>query len=493
MINKRDVMSKFFVVFLLLCAAGFASDFEIKCTDNVLKQISPLQNACVLEESIPKSLQGHSYIVYPTQFLLYNTERFNFNKRFNVFPKAIIIPKSEKTLAKTLKLLRENNLNFSVRSGGHCFEPGSLSSDYILDLRHFNEIKVVGNHEVYAGAGVRLGPLIEVLGKFDWALPTGTCQSVGISGLALGGGIGFLARTHGLTCDAIKSIVLLTADSNIIEVDQGLFSDLFWALRGAGNNSYGIVLGFTFKAFDVPAASFFELKWDWDSALVLHIVQAWHAWIANLPDTINPVLSMGYHNGALSISIIGLKVGKDPFVEWQSAFKSLTPMVNIKTGSYLELAQFWADSPKTPFGKVKSLMAFQPVPGSAVNLAIDYLQTLQSSGAKFQVNLQLVALGGKFAQGDTAFFPRDAVEWWHQVANWDEQDQGAAALSSLRGFYASVQPLVSNYCYSNDTDYDLGDTYLNAYWGDHVSRLMRIKRKYDPNNVFNWAQSIPKN
>ena len=481
----------FTVILMFFAEINFASEKVIKCTDNVLKQIYPIQNACVLQKSIPKPLQGLSYIAYPIQVQAYNTERFNFNKRFNVFPKAIIIPKSEKTLAKVLRFLRKKNLNFSVRSGRHCFEPGSLSTDYILDLQRFNSIKIKENDEVYIGAGVRSGPVIRTLGSINRAIPTGTCVSVGISGLSLGGGIGFLVRTYGLTCDAIKRITLLTADSEIIEVDEKHSPDLFWALRGAGNNSYGIALGFTFKTFHIPTASFFELKWNWDPALVLQIFQAWQAWIAQLPDSINPVLKMGYGNGMLSISIVGLKVGEDPFVEWESAFKSLNPAVSIKKGSYLELAQFWADSPTSPFEKVKSLMAFNPISDSAITLAINYLQSLQSSQANFQINFAFVALGGKFAQGNTAFFPRNAFEWWHQVADWDQQDQEASALNSLGTFYASVAPQVSNYCYTNDTDYDLGNTYLNAYYGDHVNLLIQIKNKYDPDNVFHWTQSIP--
>jgi hypothetical protein len=306
-----------------------------------------------------------------------------------------------------------------------------------------------------------------------------------------GGGIGFLARTFGLTCDAIKSITFLTADSKIIKVDKNNYSDLFWALRGAGNGSYGIALCFTFQTFHVPAASFLELKWDWDPQLVHQIVNAWQKWIAQLPDTINPNLTMKYSDGVLSVTIEALKVGSDPFLEWKQAFQNLNPEVNLKKGSYVDLAQLWADSPTAPFSKVKSIMAFSSISDTAITLAIDYLQQLQMNQANFQVSLSLVALGGKIAQGDTAYFPRQAVEWWHQVANWDQQEQEVAAVSSINQFYNSVVPLVSPFCYANSVDYDLGNGYLNAYYGDHVDRLIQIKSKYDPENLFHWTQSIP--
>jgi hypothetical protein len=392
--------------------------------------------------------------------------------------------------SKVLHFLRKNHLNFSIRSGGHCFEPGSLSNDYILDLRRFKSIKI-SKDKVYIGAGARLGPVIQKLGKSDLVIPTGTCQSVGIAGLTLGGGIGFLSRTFGLTCDALQSITLLTADSKIIEVDENHHSDLFWALRGAGNGSYGIALGFTFKTFYVPRASFLQLKWAWDPLLVTQIFNAWHAWIQQLPNDINPVLNLTYSNGGLSIVLEALKVGSEPFIEWQQAFQMLNPTVDLQEGKYVDLAQLWADSPTTPFQKIKSLIAFQPISNAAIQQAILYLEQLQFEQAPFNVNFEFTAFGGKLAEGDTAFFPRNAVEWWHQAVNWNQQEQEPAALASIRQFYNTVAPLVSNFCYSNDVDYDLGNQYLQAYYGDHVNRLIQIKDLYDPQNIFNWAQSIP--
>jgi hypothetical protein len=483
-------MKKLPLIFLLfLSISCFAKD-TIKCTDNVLKQIYPNQNACVLQDSIPHKLLKLSCVTSPIQISNYNIERFNFNKRFNVFPKAIISPKSSSALSKIFRYLKKHNLDFSIRSGGHCFEPGSLSSDFILDLHRLDSIKI-GEGEVYIGAGARLGPVIEKLGQQNLALPTGTCQSVGMGGLTLGGGIGFLSRTYGLTCDALKSITFLTASGAVIEVNQKQYPDLFWALRGAGNGSYGIALGYTFKAYHVPTVTFLKLKWNWNTSQVYQIFDAWQAWIQQLPDTINPVLTLEYAKGNLSILLEALKVGPEPFNEWKAAFQSLNPEVEIETGSYAKLAQLWADSPTTPFQKIKSLIAFQPISFAAIQLTVSYFEQLRASHAPFQVGFEFSAFGGKLAQGDTAFYPRQAFEWWHQAVNWNNQEDEEVSLASIRQFYTSVQPLVSNFCYANDVDYDLGSQYLEAYYGDHVSRLMQIKKTYDPQNIFHWKQSIP--
>lgn len=486
-------MKELFKVFFILISLHincFANEKIIRCTDNVLMQIYPNQNACVLQKSIPRKLQGLSFVTYPIEVSEYNTERFNFNKRFNVFPKAIIAPKSSSTLSKVLRYFVKKRLNFSIRSGGHCFEPGSLSDDYIIDLRRFNSIEI-SPEEVYVGAGARLGPVIQKLGQYNLVIPTGTCQSVGVAGLTLGGGIGFLARTFGLTCDVLKSITFLNANSEIVEVNNDQFSDLFWALRGAGNGSYGIALGFTFKTFYVPKVSFLKLKWEWNPLLVFQIFEAWHAWIQQLPDSINPVLSLEYVDGKLSIILQALKVGKEPFIEWESAFQKLNPTVELHKGRYVDLAQLWADSPTAPFQKIKSLIAFQAIPPAALQMTVQYLEQLQFSQAPFTVSFQFTAFGGKLAQGDTAFFPRQAIEWWHQAVNWNQQKQEAAAIASIQTFYNSVAPLVSKFCYANDVDYDLGSQYLEAYYGDHVNRLIQIKNIYDPKNIFHWEQSIP--
>lgn len=232
-------------------------------TDNILQQINPDQNAYRLFNNIPSKLRHLSYAIYPIS-IGYDTARFNYNKRFNVFPHMIITPRTKKEARFALKMLKKYHLPFSVRSGGHCIQAASLSSGYIFDLRYFNAIVPnVERQEVYIGAGARLGTVIETLGALDFAIPTGTCASVGVGGLTLGGGLGVLGRIYGLTCDSVKSITFLSARGEVIEVNKKQHPDLFWALRGAGNGSYGIVLGYTFKMHHVPHVSYLTLDWSW--------------------------------------------------------------------------------------------------------------------------------------------------------------------------------------------------------------------------------------
>src|SRR5581483_10938998 len=116
--------------------------------------------------------------------------------------------------------------------------------------------------------GTHLGGVIQELGRIGYAIPTGTCPSVGVTGLALGGGIGFLTRKYGLTCDAIRCLTMVNADGEIIQVDKVDHPELFWAMCGAGGGSFGIVLDFTFKMFYVPKVQLLKLSWEWEPKLV---------------------------------------------------------------------------------------------------------------------------------------------------------------------------------------------------------------------------------
>ncbi len=461
------------------------------CTTNVFRQFYPDQNACRLYHSIPEDLRHLPYAIYPIS-KGYDTARFNFNKRFNIFPHAIFTPRTEDELVSVFKKLKKHHLEFSIRSGGHCLEPGSLSSGYVIDLRNFNKIiPDIECEQVYIGAGCRLGTVIETLGNIDYAIPTGTCSSVGVGGLSLGGGLGLLGRTFGLTCDSIKSIRLLGADGGIIDVNSKQHPELFWALRGAGNGSYGIVIGFTFTMHYIPQVSYYTLSWKWEKETVKKVFQAWQDWIETLPDNITSQLQLKYMNQELSVGIVGLKVSDKPFCEWKKAFAHLHPKVTVTEESYLDSARQWSDRATYAFLKSKSEMIMKPLSSKPIQKAINFFEKLHKQKESYYAFFELEAMGGKIKKGNTAFYPRKAQSWWYQVIYWNDETQQKRALHLLRKFHADLSPYVSPYAYANIVDYDLGHKYLKAYYGTHVSRLKKVKHKYDPENFFHWRQSIP--
>lgn len=482
----------------------FAAAFVFGCLaaqDTVISLEPPtLQNAEQLLASIPPELQNLPYAVYPTN-PEYNTDRLNCNKRFIYFPKAIIIPETNQQIQYVIGVLKQYNLSFATRSGGHCFEPGSLSSDYIIDLSNFNSIiPDIPNQQVYIGSGSRLHTVIETLGQIDYAIPTGTCPSVGVAGLTMGGGIGLLSRNYGLTCDSVVSITFLNANAEIIEVNADSYPDLFWALRGGGNGSYGIALGFTFKMYYIPVATYYELIWEFDPKLVTPLMTEWQRWILTLPDNITSVLGLRHPNYLAAIPheaaqevirIFGLKVGSEPFTEWVSAFEQFNPKVTIFQDRYVNLVKYWSRESPLPFNKGKSRILKKPVSKKVMKKITHFFEELEKINPDYLVYFNFEAFGGIIPQFDTAFYPRKAFGWWEQAYYWEFQEQNEKVLALSNAFYKSIPCEVSRYCYANFVDYDLRKKYLTAYYGSNVDRLIQIKNIYDPTNLFHWKQSIP--
>lgn len=465
------------------------------CTTNPLEQIYPNQNMCTLLDSIPPALQNLSYVMYPNCDI-YNTNRFNYNKRFNIFPTAIIVPQTEADLIYSFQTLTQNDLSFSVRSGGHCYGPGSLSQGYVIDMRNFDSIITdTATNQVFLGAGCKLGDIITALGNINYAIPTGSCCSVGITGLALGGGLGLLARSYGATCDSIISIRLLMANGTIVDVDSTNYPDLFWALCGAGANSFGIVVGFTFQMYSVPVVSYVSLLWQWNANLATQVFNAWQAWIPTLPDTISTECDFIYLAGVPQIKINILKVGSDPLTEWQNVFGPFAPIINANyQGDYLGAASLFASSYTQPFSKVKSKMLFEPLSAGGIQVLNNFFGQLQQNPCNIRVIFEFgAALGGAISQPnpESAYFPRNAFAWSFQFIYWTYEYQSTYALNLLQQFYLDFEPYASPYSYANLIDYELGASYLNAYYGTNVNRLIQVKNFYDPTNIFNWKQGIP--
>ena len=444
-----------------------------------------------LTSTIPQELDNLPYAIYPTN-PEYETARFSANKRIDVFPQAIFMPRTEEEASFILKSLNKHHLPFSIRAGGHGYEGNSLSSGYIFDLKNFNAIEPdVNNQTVKIGAARRLGDVINTLGKLDFAIPTGTCAGVGVGGLTLGGGIGMLTRTYGLTSDSVISMTLLSADAEILEVSEHSHPDLFWALRGAGNGSYGIVLAFTFKMHYIPKVTYYQLTWNWDAQKVPRIIHAWQTWIQTLPQTLSSQLTMQYSQNKIEINITGLKVSDEPFNEWEEVFKPLKPTLKLSTGRYVDVSKNWVEKNSNPYFKMKSNIIFQPLSDEVIQKTISFFEGLLKDKSNLFVLFNFDALGGKVREMDSAFYPRQALTWWYQAIYWSNNNQEEEALQRSRQFYTAISSDVSRYCYANTVDYDIGERYLDAYYGDNVNRLIQIKQKYDPQNIFHWKQSIP--
>jgi len=447
----------------------------------------PNQNAKLLYSQIPKELQNLKFAVYPCN-QSYNNLRFNYNKRFNIFPHAIFYPTKPRQISYLIKNLK--NQPFSIRSGGHCFEPGSLSSNYVIDMSKFNYIKICKNKKTAViGSGAKLGNIIDFLSKNGYIIPTGNCICVATGGITLGGGIGALCRLFGLMCDNVISFNMVDADGKLIKVSESENRDLFWALRGGGNGSYGIITDIKFKIYKDTYCQYYKLKWKYNREEVGNIFNYWQEWIQSVPNNVKGDLIWVYDYGTATLNGEFVKFGREPFYELDRFKELYNPEVENQNGYFGKISPFWKNyHQEQAFSKIKSSIGFKPINQEGINILLDYFDNIQ--GKKVLYRYKFFQTGGAIEKFETSYFPRDAIFIVNFDIFWEESELEPFCLSYINEFYEKIRPFISKYCYDIFVDYDIED-FMEAYYGTNKDRLILVKNKYDPTNFFNWRQSIP--
>ncbi|HSO53344.1 MAG TPA: FAD-binding oxidoreductase, partial [Actinomycetes bacterium] len=206
-----------------------------------------------------------------------------FNARFrHVRPSVIVSCASSHDVAETIWFARRHGLELATRAGGHSFAGHSLTRGVLVNVSPMRSVTVAGGVAT-VGAGARLGEVYEALQEHDLTIPGGTCPSVGVAGLTMGGGLGILGRKYGVTADHLIGAEVVLADGRILQCDDHHDQDLFWALRGAGAGTFGVVTTLVFRAVPAPqAATNVHLAWPYADAAA--VIGAWQRWAPTGPD-----------------------------------------------------------------------------------------------------------------------------------------------------------------------------------------------------------------
>ncbi|MHB8631054.1 MAG: FAD-binding oxidoreductase, partial [Candidatus Limnocylindria bacterium] len=177
----------------------------------------------------------------------YDSARLLYNTRFDgLRPQAIARCASVADVQACIEFARRNGIAIAARSGGHSYGGWSGGPGLVVDVAGLASIDVRGDTAAI-GAGVRLADAYAAVGARGRGIAAGSCPTVGIAGLTLGGGLGVLSRAWGLTCDSVVSVDLVTADGTVRTADAQRDPELFWALRGGGGGNFGIVTSFTLR------------------------------------------------------------------------------------------------------------------------------------------------------------------------------------------------------------------------------------------------------
>src|SRR4051794_2763317 len=227
----------------------------------------------------------------------YDQARVLYNTRFDaVRPRAVVFCESLQDVERTVHWARKHKVRIAPRSGGHSYGGYSTTTGVVVDVSRIAAVSVDAQHRAAVGAGARLIDVYDRLWLRGVTVPAGTCPTVGIAGLALGGGIGFAARKFGLTCDNLVEARIVLANGKALNCNAREHPDLYWALRGAGGGSFGIVTRLVFRTHPVGMVSTYSLEWPWADAR--RVVAAWQRLAPHAPDGLFSVLNLNAGGGA---------------------------------------------------------------------------------------------------------------------------------------------------------------------------------------------------
>ncbi len=240
----------------------------------------------------------------------FDSARQLFDTRYDAIrPLAVAYCETAEDVERAVRWAARHGITIAPRSGGHSYGGYSTrGGGLVVDVSRLNAIAVTGRIATI-GAGARLVDVYERLSEHGLALPAGSCATVGIAGLALGGGHGFLSRKWGTTSDNIVSADVVTADGTLRPATGSVYSDLLWACRGGGGGNFGITTGFRFRVHPVTTVTTFAVNWHWSDARLA--IDAWQRFAPYAPDELFSVCVLGAGAGGTpSVAVSGQLIGR---------------------------------------------------------------------------------------------------------------------------------------------------------------------------------------
>jgi FAD/FMN-containing dehydrogenase len=367
----------------------------------------------------------------------------------------------------------------AARSGRHSYAGYSVPENgLVVDLSAFDDVQVRGTL-VQAGPGTRLDGFYEAIGARGRSVPAGSCRSVGLGGLALGGGIGVTARKYGLTCDNLVSARIVTPDGCLRTVSEDQERDLFWALRGGGGGNFGIVTSFTFRSFPAPDVTYFQLTYP--AGMTAELFAAWQDWFEDAPDELWGICGTAAGTPPTT-NIVGTYLGRTKDLHALLDRLPRATTREIREMTYLEAMRFFAGGYETGFPFVaSSRMAYGRIDGTKV----DELLTGQTN-----CRIQVDSFGGALARvaPDATAFPhraaRASVQVYVNVLDGRTEAEGRRIVASLRDGLG-----LGTTGYVNYIDPEMPD-WPAAYYGRNLARLRKVARRYDPDRVLAFPQGL---
>jgi len=318
-------------------------------------------------------------------------------------------------------------------------------------------------------------------------VPSGVCPTPGIAGVTLGGGHSILSRPWGLTLDHLIELEMVDANGCIIRANANHNSDLYWAYRGAGGGNFGICTSFKFRTHKINTVEFAEISWDLKD--LKPVLKSWQEYTLPCADkrfTSTLFMSLGVEP---SLLMQGVFLGS--VQELQALLQPL-----LQTGSPLTVTIEeipWVEAATQPIVPLpfKSVgpYVYALLPEEALTIIEHFIN---NSPQHATTSVFFHGLGGAVAEVSnkaTAYFYRKALSNMPIFATWDQEEGAAASIRWTEDFRLAMLPYTKD-VYVNTPDLSIKD-WPDAYYSCNFDRLMDVKAKYDPKNIFNFPHSIP--
>ena len=415
---------------------------------------------------------------------------------FDFHPGVIVQVKSAADIQKAVTVAAETGVELAVRSGGHS-GAGHSSTDggIVIDLRDMKAIEIdEATKTVWAETGVTAEELTKATTAKNLVVGFGDAGSVGIGGITLGGGVGYLSRKHGLTIDSLLAAEIVTADGKLRTVDATHEPDLFWAVRGGGGN-FGVAVRFKYQLNDLPAFTGGMICLPATAETIAGFVTA----AAGAPDELStianvmpappmPFLPAEVHGKMVILGMIAFAGSDDAAQKAIAPFRALAkPYADfIKPGPYLQM--YPPEDPDYHPTAIAKTMFMNRIGTAEAQRIVD---TLNASTAAFRVT-QIRVLGG--AIGDvsadaTAYAHRSAPIMVNLAAFYTTPEDKTVQTRWLDEYADAMQQDVTG-AYVNFIGLESPDRIHAAYPKATLERLRKIKKQVDPDNLFSRNQNI---
>jgi FAD/FMN-containing dehydrogenase len=393
----------------------------------------------------------------------------------------------------TVRFAREHGLLVSVKGGGHNITGNAVcEGGLMIDLSPMKSVRVdpVGR-TARAEAGLTWGEYNRETQAFGLASTGGVVSTTGIAGLTLGGGLGWLHGKHGLSCDNLLSADLVTADGKLLTASRELHPDLFWGLRGGGGN-FGVVTSFEYALHPVDSVL---------AGMVVHpmakakeMLCFYREFCRGCPDELVAAAAMMTSADGDPIAVIVAAYIGDP-TAGERAMASLRkfgpPLADtIAPTSYVALNSLFDAA--FPYGGVQRYWKSSFLK----ELGDDLLDIMIARSTKFlspMSNVLFFHLHGAATRvdpNDTAFGARDDQWDYDVISQWTDLAESSGHIQWTRDFWTAVEPFASGQVYVNHLDAEEGTTRIKAAYSRNYERLVALKNKYDPTNLFRMNQNI---